>query len=311
MTAMPTEEPDEQEPRGEDVVRAQTFPAEGPLELDVNVGIGRVEIDLGEHEEIQVELRHEPSAQAPWAAGMANVLSWVSERFGDPLGADLRGGSAADAVHEARIEKSSGRLVVRAPKSLPLRNIPLGVTVRAPAGSSVEVRAATADVTVSGTAGRLDLLTGSGDIEADRTEGPATVRTGSGVIRLGTTLAGLQLRTSSGDVEASSLSGSATVVTGTGDVWLGVVTGDVMARSGSGDLSVAEAGSGALELTTGSGDVRVGIRSGVAAELDLTSSGGKVSSELDVSDEPPESDPGLKIRARTGTGDALVTPATR
>jgi DUF4097 and DUF4098 domain-containing protein YvlB len=137
------------------------------------------------------------------------------------------------------------------------------------------------------------------------------VRTGSGGIKLGPTLSGLQLRSGSGDVEASSLSGSATLATGTGDVWLGAVAGDVMVRSGSGDLSVADAASGSLELITGSGEVRIGVRSGTAAEIELSSSAGKVTSELDVADSAPEGGVALKVRARTGSGNAVVTPAAQ
>ncbi|MFC9258194.1 DUF4097 family beta strand repeat-containing protein, partial [Amycolatopsis thailandensis] len=129
-------------------------------------------------------------------------------------------------------------------------------------------------------------------------------------VKLGATASGLQLRTGSGNVEASSLSGSATIATGTGDVWLGEVAGEVLARTGSGDLSVTDAASGALELTTGSGEVRVAIRGGVPAEIDLSSTTGAVSSELDVAESAP-ADVSLKVRARTGTGDAKVTSAAR
>jgi DUF4097 and DUF4098 domain-containing protein YvlB len=232
----------------------------------------------------------------------------VGERFGDQLGVDP-GASPAEAVRQSRIEKLGNRLVVHAPKAWQLRNVALAVTVRAPAGSHVEVRAGAADVTVSGSAGRVDLLTGSGEVKLDRADGAAIVRTGSGGIKLGPTLGGLQLRSGSGSVEASSLAGSATLATGTGDVWLGAVSGEVMARTGSGDLSVADAGSGTLDLITGSGEVRIGIRGGTAAEVDLTSTGGRVSSELDVADAAPEGGVALKVRARTGSGNAVVTRA--
>jgi DUF4097 and DUF4098 domain-containing protein YvlB len=298
------------EPQGEELIRTETFTAEGPLDLDISVTIGQIDIELGDSAEAFVEVRHDPDVNQPWAQGVTNLLNWVSERFGDQFGGDLRG-TPAEAVQQTRIEQTGRRLVVRAPKPLPLRNIPLAVTVRAPAGSALEIRAGSADVTVTGPSGRADVLTGSGEVKLDRADGAATVRTGSGGIRLGPALAGLQLRTGSGDVEASSLSGTATLVTGTGDVWLGAASGEIMARSGSGDLSVAEAAGGSLELITGSGEIRVGVRPGVTAEVDLTSGSGKVSSELDLELEPPEGDVPLKIRARTGMGAALITRATQ
>ncbi|HET6501379.1 MAG TPA: DUF4097 family beta strand repeat-containing protein [Amycolatopsis sp.] len=298
----------------EDLVRSQTFPVEGPVELDLNITLGRIEVhlDADAADEALVEVRHDPSVQEPWAQSVTSVLNWVNERFGDQWGgqwsSELRG-TPAEAVDQTRVEQRGKRLVVRAPKALPLRGVPLSVTVRAPAGSHLTVRGGSAEVTVTGTAGRVDIMTGSGEVKLDRADGAATVRTGSGAVRLGPALAGLQLRTGSGDVEASSLSGSATLATGTGDIWLGATAGAVLARSGSGDVSVADAASGSLELVTGSGEIRVGVRPGVAAEIDLSSAAGKVSSELDVSLEPPEGEIPLQVRARTGSGTAVVTHA--
>ncbi|WP_410675728.1 DUF4097 family beta strand repeat-containing protein [Amycolatopsis sp. cmx-4-68] len=296
------------EEQNDALVRIDEFETDVPLELDVSVTIGRVEVVLDGDSGARVELRHDQGEQQPWVAGVNSLLSWVGERFGDQLGVDPAA-SPAEAVRQSRIEKLGNRLVVQAPKAWQLRNVALAVKVHAPAGSHVEVRAGAADVTVTGSAGRVDLLTGSGEVKLDRADGSATIRTGSGGIKLGPTLGGLQLRSGSGHVEASSIAGSATLATGTGDVWLGAVSGEVMARTGSGDLSVADAGSGSLDLITGSGEVRIGIRSGTAAEVDLTSSGGRVSSELDVAETAPEGGVKLKVRARTGSGNAVVTRA--
>ncbi|WP_340683969.1 DUF4097 family beta strand repeat-containing protein [Amycolatopsis coloradensis] len=294
-------------PAGEETVRVEDFEAEGPVEIDVSVAIGRVTIELTGENGVHAEVRRDGGEQQPWVDGMTSLLSWVGERFGDQLGGSPAG-SAGDAVAQTRIEKVGNRLVVQAPKAWQLKNVPLAVTVRAPAGSHLEVRAGAADVTVTGSAGRADLLTGAGKIGLERADGSAIVRTGTGDIKLGPTLSGLQLRTGSGSVEAASVSGSATLATGTGDVWLGEVAGEVLARTGSGSLSVADAASGTLELTTGSGEVRVGIRGGVQAEIDLSSTTGSVSSELEVAETAP-AEVSLKVRARTGTGDAVVTSA--
>jgi hypothetical protein len=298
----PAEEPNDE------LVRIDEFETDVPLELDLSVTIGRVEVVLDGDSGARVELRHDRGEQQPWVTGVNSLLSWVGERFGDQLGVDP-GASPAEAVRQSRIEKLGNRLVVQAPKAWQLRNVALAVKVHAPAGSHVEVRAGAADVTVTGSAGRVDLLTGSGEVRLDRADGSATIRTGSGAIKLGPTLGGLQLRSGSGHVEASSIAGSASLATGTGDVWLGAVSGEVMARTGSGDLSVADAGSGTIDLITGSGEVRIGIRGGTAAEVDLTSSAGRVSSELDIADTAPEGGVKLKVRARTGTGNAVVTRA--
>jgi DUF4097 and DUF4098 domain-containing protein YvlB len=99
------------------------------------------------------------------------------------------------------------------------------------------------------------------------------------------------------------------VQTGSGDVRLGSVARDLSARTGSGDLTVVDASAGGLELTTGSGQLRVGIHTGVLAELDVSSGSGRAHSDLPVGGPPSEGGVTLRVRARTGSGDALVTAA--
>jgi DUF4097 and DUF4098 domain-containing protein YvlB len=243
-------------------------------------------------------------------------MSWVSTQFGSQLGdkfaETVPAGSNAEseAVRQTRVDFTEGRLVVRTPKDLQLRNVPIAVSVQAPLGSHVEARTGSGDITVNGGAGGLNLNTGSGRITADQAERAARIDSGSGTVRLGPMAAGLRAKTGSGDVEVTSIGGASTVVTGSGDVWLGAVTGDVLARTGSGRVTIANAASGELELHTGSGAIHVGVRAGNPAEVDLSSGSGDARSDLDLTVKPPENKPPLRIRGRTGSGSALVTAAT-
>jgi hypothetical protein len=287
------------------LVRQQSFEVDGPIELDLGTGAGRIEVRLTDEPGVHVEVRHDPSAGSAFSNGVSSLLSWVSGQFGEQLGDT----SPAEAIRQTRIDLTAGRLVVRTPKALPLRTVPIAIIVRAQNGSHVSAHTGSANVTVTGGAGRLDLHTGSGEIHADRAEGAASVQTGSGAVRLGPMLAGLRARTGTGDVEVTSIGGAVSLFTGSGDVWLGAVAGDVMARTGSGDLTVADAASGQIELQTGSGSIRVGVRAGSTAEIDLSSATGDARSELNLSGNRPESSPSLRIRGRTASGSAVVSPA--
>lgn len=299
----------------DNVVRRQSFDAEGPVELDLGTGGGGVTVRLADEPGVHVEVRHDAGAGSPWAQGVTNLTSWVSTQFGTQLGGQFgetvpQGSSAeSEAVRQTRVDFAEGRLVVRTPKDLQLRNVPILVSVQAPVGSHVEARTGTGDVSVNGAAGRLNLHTGSGRINADQAEGTVQVDTGSGTVRLGPMASGLRAKTGSGDVEVTAIGAPSTVVTGSGDVWLGAVTGDVLARTGSGRVTIANAASGELELHTGSGAIHVGVREGSSAEVDLSSGSGEARSDLDLTTRPPESKPPLRIRGRTGSGSALVTPA--
>jgi hypothetical protein len=287
------------------ITRQQSFDTDGPIELDLGVGSGRIEVRLADKPGVHVEVRHDPASASPWTAGMSSLLTWFSGQFGDD-GGEL---SPAESVRQTRIDLTGGRLVVRTPKALPLRTVPIAVTVTAPAGSHLTTRSGSANVLVTGPAGRLDLQTGSGNVATDRAGGVARVQTSSGTVRLGPMLAGLRARTGTGDVEVSSIGGATTLFTGSGDVWLGAVSGDVMARTGSGDVTVADAASGQIELQTGSGTIRIGIRPGAPAEVDLSSVTGEARSELDLSNTRPATEPSLRIRGRTASGSAVVSQA--
>lgn len=321
----------------DDLVRRQSFDCTGPVELDVEIESGLVEIRLADDtatadapaggtqdvqdvqdvpaggaagQVVHVEVRHEPAAGSTWGGGLTGLLSWVGQQIGGTEPA-----YPAAAVRETTIAMHGNRVIVQGPKTMPLRVVPLGVVIVAPPGSSVGVRAGAGDIRVTGPANLLDVRSGSGDISADRADGIARARTGSGSIRLGPMTDGLSARSGSGDLEVAALTGVAKIGTGSGSIWLGHLDdGHVSARTGSGDLTVADAGSGVLDLVTGSGDLRVGIRAGSAAEVDVFSGSGRARSDLPVSDDydstAPASDAVVQVKARTGSGDAVIARAT-
>lgn len=284
-----------------EVVRRENFDAAGPIDVNVALGAGRVTIALAEEPGVSVEVRYDPTATNVWFQGLSNVLNW----FGGQFGGDLDAAKVA-AVRETRIEMVDGRLIVRTPNN---HMVPLAVTVRAPARSHLDVSAGSADTAVTGPAGRVKLRVGSGNVTLDRADGAAEIISGSGALRLGPMLGGLSARSGTGEIEVSSVGGTTTLVTGSGDVWLGAVQSDVKVRTGSGDLTVADAASGQVQLVTGSGEIRIGVRSGTTAMVDLRSGSGQARSELAVSSNPPAQEARLKVRGRTGSGNAVVTSA--
>lgn len=304
-----TDDTDNNADAAEDVVRQQSFEHEGTAELDLGTGPGRIEVRLVDEPGVHVEVRHDPTGASPFAVGVSNLVNWISTQFGQSGSTEAPVSLAAEAVRQTRVDFADGRLVVRTPKEMQLRNAAVTVSVQAPLGSHVTARSGSGDLTVGGAAGRLELTTGSGRISADQATDSAKVDTGSGVVRLGPMAAGLRAKTGSGDMEITSVGGVSTLVTGSGDLWLGAVSSDVLARTGSGDVTIANASAGQLELHTGSGAIRVGVRAGSPAEVDLSSGSGEVRSELDLSATPPQAAPTLHIRGRTGSGSALVTTA--
>jgi hypothetical protein len=296
------------------LVRTESWPVKGAAELELSVDVGRIRVNLEnpDAEEVTVELRHDPSAGGSWAQGLSGLINWLGNAAGGGPGtggdpADL----AADAVRAAAITWSEPgrRLVVRSSDELPLRVVPLMVTVTAPAGSRVAARTGAGDVTVTGTAGWAAVRTGSGAVDVGAVDGDADVTTGSGSVDLGSVSGRARVRTGSGTIRLAGVGSVTDIKAGSGDVELGAVSGDLGVRTGSGDLRISDARAGHLELTTGSGELRVGVHPGVTAELDLSSGSGKARSDLEVVAGTPQQPVALRVRGRTGSGDVLVTRA--
>lgn len=329
-------------------VRTHSWSSDGPAELDLEIEVGRLDLSLTEDATgVEIEVRAQPPSAGTWQQGASGLLNWISEVTGQDVTrvtqtitsafgggsatstrtttgggglGDLFGGwdparsgaeLAADAVQATEVgwSESTRRLVVRSPTQLPLRLVPLVVTVRAPAGSKLAVRAGSGDITVTGRAGSSAARTGAGDIRLDAVDGDAELTAGSGTVHAGAIKGRTRARTGSGDVSLAALNGPGEVKAGSGTVRVGEVRADLLARTGSGGLQISDAETGRLDLTTGSGDLRVGVHAGVIAELDVSSRSGRVRSELDVRDGAPESPAVLVVHGRAGSGDVLVNRA--
>lgn len=298
-------------PDGGDLVRQQSWPCDRPAELELSVDLGRITVDLvdGDGGEVRVEVRHDPTAGGAFAQGVSGLLNWLGTS-GIGLGVDPEQ-LAREAVRAAEISWSDGgrRLVVRSSPELPLRAVPLAVTVSAPARSRLAARTGSGDVTVTGTAGWAAVRTGSGQVVTGPVDGDADVTTGSGDVDLGAVSGRGRVRTGSGEVRVAGVAGPTEVRASSGDVHVRRVAADLAVRTGSGGVTVSDVRAGQLDLTTGSGDLWVGVHPGVAAELDLSSGSGKTRSDLTVTAVPPAGPTAVRVTGRTGSGDVLVTRA--
>jgi len=201
----------------------------------------------------------------------------------------------------------------------------LDVRVTLPMGSNVGVRTGSADIAVTGTVGNAQLKSGSGDVRLDTATGPLLVETGSGDIRVEESSDALKIKSGSGDIGVGTASGVVSVSTGSGDVRVGSSGGSTVVKTGSGDLEVGES-SGDVSLSTGSGslvvnraqrgrvtakgasgDVRVGVPVGTPVWTDITTISGAIRSQLTGAGEPKAGEDHVEVRARTVSGDVVLT----
>jgi DUF4097 and DUF4098 domain-containing protein YvlB len=119
----------------------------------------------------------------------------------------------------------------------------LAVKVELPAGSQVEVKAASAELQATGTLG---------DVVVESSHGPINFA----------------------DVA------SARITTVAGDVAVGRLNGPAEIRTSKGDIRIAEAVQGALVLKTDVGEIEVGAAAGVSASLDAGTTTGRINNSL-------------------------------
>ncbi|MET9950288.1 DUF4097 family beta strand repeat-containing protein [Streptomyces sp. NPDC006339] len=162
------------------------------------------------------------------------------------LPADASKGRDVKAAEQAEVGYADGvlRIAVPEPKNRLVGNSgAVEVTVLLPAGSSVEGRAAAAELRCVGRLGDVDFDGAYHRIKIDEA-------------------ASLRLTALDGDVVIGRLGGPGEITTARGDI------------------RVAEAVRGAVSLRTAQGDITVGAAAGVSAALDAGTDHGRVSNAL-------------------------------
>lgn len=182
----------------------------------------------------------------------------------------------------------------------------LAVSVLLPTRSGLVTKLGSADLTATGELGEVSVKTGSGSIRIEAVHGDAKAQSGSGEIAVTRVAGAASVSTGSGDVRLGSVTGDVSAKTGSGELRIGEAETDLSLRTGSGSISVGRTTRGRLVASTGSGDVRVGVPAGTPVWTDVSSSSGRVHSDLDPVGAPAEGQDYLELRAKTGSGDVYL-----
>ncbi|MFE1232605.1 DUF4097 family beta strand repeat-containing protein [Streptomyces sp. NPDC058745] len=206
----------------------QKFDTTAPISAVLDIPAGRVRIVADDRADTTVEvLPADPSKSADVTSAERTTIAY------------------ADGVLRIHTAASEKRLVGDTGS--------LEVTVRLPAGSRVEAKAAAAELDG---VGRLGDVAFEGAYRRVRIDEAASVR----------------LTAVDGDVEVGRLGGPSEITTSRGDIRIAeAVGGTVVLRTESGDITVAAAAgvSAALDAGTGYGRVANALRSDGTAALDI------------------------------------------
>jgi DUF4097 and DUF4098 domain-containing protein YvlB len=191
------------------------------------------------------------------------------------------------------------------------RSYRLDVTL--PPAADLRISTGSADLRARGDYGRIDVESGSGDVEVDEAAGDASVKSGSGDVLLRGVDGEADVSTASGDVNIERLGGSGRIRCASGDVRVAEAASELTVQTASGDQEIGSVAEGRVTLQSASGDMRVGIKQGSRVWVDAKSMSGDTSSELELGDAPAavheDEGPLVELRATAMSGDIHVMRA--
>lgn len=265
-------------------METRTFDTPDGLELELRIPSGRIQIRAEETVTTRLDVRGERDPDDFWIA------------FDD---AGARG-------HRLTVEhRQRGKLFGGALGLWGENEVVVDITM--PSRATVSVETGSADLDVTGTIGSLDVRSGSGDCRFDTVDGDVEVKTASGDVSGGTVGGRLSIHTASGDTRVRSVSGDVVGRSASGDISIGAaVTANVTTVSGDVELLAVRSGDNTIRSV--SGDVEVGVPRGSRVYLDLMSTSGSTTSDLDMSGGDGGADGGadLELHVSTVSGDIRV-----
>ncbi|HXW78006.1 MAG TPA: DUF4097 family beta strand repeat-containing protein [Acidimicrobiales bacterium] len=281
-----------------------SFDTPAPISVTIDLGVGDIRVVASARADTVVEVRPTDSTNPSHVA----------------------------AAEQTRVEYTGGRLLVKAPKGwntgwkhYTFRGITesIDVIIELPDGSNVEGDAGVAAVRCEGRLGECRFKTGVGDIHVDQASA-VKLKSGGGDITVNRAGSHAEVATGTGTLRVGNVDGSAVISNSNGGIWVGKVAGQLRVHAANGEISVDEAQS-TVVAKTANGDVRlgevvygtvvaqtargsldVGVRSGVAAWLDLKTQFGNVYNRLDAGEPAAPGEASVEVRARTAYGDITV-----
>ncbi len=266
---------------------AWEFPCSEPIDLRIGIAAGSVAVTAEPTDVVTV------GAQLGRAGGPARE-SADADRLADYLTVDF----------------ANGRLEISEPerRGLRRRDKSVHLVISVPDGSRCSIATASADVRCQGEYGATEVSTASGRVDVHLVRGPAEISTMSGGVQVDEA-ATCSAQTASGRILVRHAIGDLTARTASGNISVGKAEASVTARTASGEVLINSVARGLADLNSVSGDIEVKVAEGTGVYLDLASVTGRVTSELDPSDQDGDED--LQLRSRTVSGAIRIARAAR
>lgn len=277
----------------------KTFETPGPISVDLDLEVGSVRFDASTRTDTTVEvLPSDPGKKADVAAAEQIRVEFANGH--------LRIESTKSGWRQWTSKRASIDVRVALPEGSRLRSEAGVGTVRSTGRlGDVRSKSGVGDVHLD-EVGSLELKTGAGDVRIERVGGKVELSCGSGTIRIAVADGPVVVKNSNGETWIGAAAGEARISAANGSITIDRTSGNVVAKTARGSVSLGEVAHGSVVAQSAFGAVDVGIRAGVAAWLDLDTSFGKVTNELEASAPPASSDEVVEVQAHTSYGDVTI-----
>ncbi|HVY69810.1 MAG TPA: DUF4097 family beta strand repeat-containing protein [Verrucomicrobiae bacterium] len=261
---------------------SRKFPAQAGGKLDVDVDFGAIEVTTNNTSEVTVEIHRKVGRKS-----QADEEAYLKAH---PVVFTQEGNLVSIKVERKKIwnwsgaQRNEGKYVITVPSKYSAQ--------LATSGGAVMVTGLTGETTANTSGGSLKFTRLTGPLDSHTSGGSIQVTDCDGKLRVGTSGGGIDVRGGSGTLDGSTSGGSvsvkdfrglAHVETSGGGINIENVAGKVEGSTSGGSISailpsVAEG----VRLETSGGGVRVKVPANAAFDLDAATSGGVVTSDIDV-----------------------------
>jgi DUF4097 and DUF4098 domain-containing protein YvlB len=265
--------------KGDPDMEPITYPTPGALRLFLEIPAGTIEVSSSETSE--------------------TVLTIEGERDPDDFKVRFEPGSGQE--HRLHVEYRG--------RKLGLRGRDLHVDVRVPFACEIEASTGSADLRVRGRVRSITFRTGSGDLRFDEVDADIEVKTASGDVQGSEAGGDVVAHSASGDLHVSRVVGRLVVRTASGDIGVDHLDGGASITTVSGDVRIVSLAVGEIAVRSVSGDVELGVAAGARVYMDLNTTSGDASSDLEIGQGDGDTDVDLTLRVASVSGDIRVRRA--
>ena len=258
-------------------------------------------------------------------AGDVDVQSWEKEEV--QVKVEIEGTDRRSERFDVKFSETADRITITGKASdnaffkWDIGDLDVSYHIMVPKKYSVKANTSGGNMTLRDLEGNVHLETSGGNVTVASVEGIVSLNSSGGNLDARKIKGGLKGETSGGSVRADEVVGDVNVETSGGEIELSSIDGNVHGETSGGGITLRLNGENkGVDIHSSGGDINIFVNDSIAANLEASTSGGKVRCELPITVKGDMSDEELRgkingggnvIRAETSGGDVRVKSLKR